>query len=587
MNQPSLRCTVLSDFNASNFGALLRHDPNGPSLEVLETPYGSVMQMLTDPTRFLPEEKIDVAFVWTRLEAISPAFGRLLQGEGTNSDAVLEEVDNFASLILKLRGKARFVLVPSWTLPPDRKNFSLISFNNPAGWDRLLLRANLRLADVLEGQSGLCLLNAQNWIARVGKAAYNSKLWYLSKIPFSNALSKEAMSETKSALAGLLGRSRKILVLDLDDTLWGGIVGDDGWQNLSLGGHDAIGEAFVDFQRELKALSRRGVLLAIVSKNDEAIALEAIDKHPEMLLRREDFVAWRINWNDKAANLEELVRSVNLGLDSAVFIDDNPSERARVRETLPEVLVPDWPEDKTQYVTVLRELSCFNAISVTEEDRSRTSSYATERQRQGSLDAAGSMDEWLQTLGLVVEVAELSSLNLPRAAQLLNKTNQMNLQTRRMSEEEFAAWSEEPDCKVWTFRVRDRFGDYGLTGLASLKVAGHEAFVADFLLSCRVFGKNVEDAIFATLVSEARFMGATALTAIYVPTPKNNPCLQFLERSGLRHSANGLMFSWNTDDEFEMPGHIRLGRISTEPAGHWGVEGLNRIKSRNIVSSKQ
>ena len=165
------------------------------------------------------------------------------------------------------------MLVPSWTLPPDRGNFSLFGFNDPAGWDRVLLRANLRLAEALAGQSGFCLLNAQNWIARVGKAAYNSKLWYLSKTPFSNALFKEAVSEIKSRWRGLLGRSRKILVMDLDDTLWGGIIGDDGWQNLSLGGHDAIGEAFVDFQRELKALSRRGVLLAIVSKNDEAICL--------------------------------------------------------------------------------------------------------------------------------------------------------------------------------------------------------------------------------------------------------------------------------------------------------------------------
>ena len=553
-----LRCKVLSDFNASNFGALLQNDPANPSIEMLESPFGAAMQMLADPAVFSPEEKLDVAIVWTRLEAVSPAFGRLLQGESTSSEAVLEEVDNFASLLVRLRGTARFVLVPSWTLSPDRGNFSLLGFNDPSGWDQVLARANLRLAEALARQSGFCLLNAQNWIARVGKAAYNSKLWYLSKTPFSNALLKEAVTETKSALAALLGHCKKILVLDLDDTLWGGIVGDDGWQNLSLGGHDAIGEAFADFQRELKALSRRGVLLAIVSKNDEAIALEAIDKHPEMIVRREDFVAWRINWNDKAANLEELVRSVNLGLDSAVFIDDNPSERARVRETLPEVLVPDWPEDKMQYVTALRALNCFNALSVTEEDRSRTRSYAAEQERQGSLNSVGSLDEWLQTLGLVVEVEELSSLNLPRAAQLLNKTNQMNLQTRRMSEEEFAAWSQESGCKVWTFRVRDRFGDYGLTGLASLKLNGGHAHIADFLLSCRVFGKKVEDAIFATLTSEARAMGATSLTATYRPTAKNNPCLQFLERSGFHRGNDTATFYWNTNDEFKVPGHIHL-----------------------------
>jgi FkbH-like protein len=558
MTQPLLRCTVLSDFNVSNFGALLQHDPANPSMEMLESPYGAVLQVLADPARFLPATKLDVAIIWTKLETVSPAFGRLLHGESSSAEAVLEEVDNFASSLLRLRGIARFVLLPTWTLPPDRGNFSLFGFNDPAGWDRVLLRANLRLAEALAGESGFCLLNAQNWVARVGKAAYNSKLWYLSKTPFSNALFKEAVSETKSALAGLLGRSRKILVLDLDDTLWGGIVGDDGWQNLSLGGHDAIGEAFVDFQKELKALSYRGVLLAIVSKNDEAIALEAIERHPEMILHREDFVAWRINWNDKAANLEELMRSVNLGLDSAVFIDDNPSERARVRETLPQVFVPDWPEDKTQYVTALHALNCFNGISVTEEDRSRTSSYVAERERQSNLGAVGSLDDWLQKLGLVVEVEELSLLNLPRAVQLLNKTNQMNLQTRRMSEEEFAGWSREPGCKVWTFRVSDRFGDYGLTGLASLKLVVDHAHIADFLLSCRVFGKKVEDAIFATLVSEARGMGATSLTATYLPTAKNNPCLEFLERSGFHRGNHSATYCWNPNDEFKAPGHIHL-----------------------------
>jgi FkbH-like protein len=560
MRSSRLSCILLSDFNTSNFGSLLRNDPTDPRIELLDSPYGAVVQVLAEPDRFLTHGKADVAIVWTRLEAVSPAFERLVRGESVSSDAVIEDVDQFASLILKLRGKVSSVLVPSWTLPPDRRNFSLFGFNDPAGWDRVLLQANVRLAIALAGKSGFCLLNAQNWIGRVGKAAYNPKLWYLSKTPFSNALFREAVADTKSVLAGLLGHSKKILVLDLDDTLWGGITGDDGWQNLSLGGHDGIGEAFVDFQKELKALARRGVLLAIVSKNNEAIALEAIDKHPEMVLRREDFAGWRINWEDKAANLAKLVSNLNLGLDAAVFIDDNPSERARVRETLPEVFVPDWPDDKTLYASSLRALNCFNAPSVSQEDRSRTSSYVAERERQATLATVSSLDTWLETLDLMVEVEELSTDNLPRAVQLLNKTNQMNLQTRRMSEEEFAAWSQESGCKVWTFRVKDRFGDYGLAGLASLTVAANEGRIADFLLSCRVFGKKVEDAIFAILVSEARAIGTTVLTATYRPTAKNKPCLEFLERSGFHRDNEGATFSWNTAAEFNAPDHIRLVR---------------------------
>jgi len=565
MRSPRLNCILLSDCNTSNFRALLRNDPTDPAIDLLELPYGAVMQVLAEPDSFLTSQKPHVAILWTRLEAVSPTFERLLKGGNVRIDDVFNEVDQFASLILKLRGTASFVLVPSWTLPSDRGSFSLFGFNDPAGWDRVLLQANLRLTEALSGQSGFCVLNAQNWLARVGKAAYSSKLWYLSKTPFSNALFKEAVSEIKSSLAGLLGQSKKIVVLDLDDTLWGGIVGDDGWQNLSLGGHDAIGEAFVDFQSELKALSRRGVLLAIVSKNDEAVALEAIDKHPEMVLRREDFVGWKINWEDKASNLAKLIIDLNLGLDAVVFIDDNPSERARVRETLPEVTVPEWPDDKTLYATALRALSYFNAPRINEEDRSRTNSYVIDRKRQANLVAVSSLDAWLETLSLLVEVEELSTLNLQRAAQLLNKTNQMNLQTRRIPEEEFLAWSKQSGCKVWTFRVSDRFGDYGLTGLASLEVVGDHAYIKDFLLSCRVFGKKVEDAILAMLVSEARTMGATLLTATYCPTTKNKPCLDFLERSGFHCSNDGATFSWNTADEFKAPSYIQLiPRIAAE-----------------------
>src|SRR4051794_35018067 len=249
MRSSRLSCILLSDFNTSNFGALLRHDPTDPGIELLASPYGVVMQVLAEPDRFVAHEKADVAIVWTRLEAVSPAFERLVRGESVSSDAVIEDVDQFASLILKLRGKVSSVLVPSWTLPPDRRNFSLFGFNDPAGWDRVLLQANVRLAIALAGKSGFCLLNAQNWIGRVGKAAYNPKLWYLSKTPFSNALFREAVADPKSVLAGLLGHSKKILVVDLDDTLWGGIIGDDGWQNPSLRGPDGNGQGFVALPR--------------------------------------------------------------------------------------------------------------------------------------------------------------------------------------------------------------------------------------------------------------------------------------------------------------------------------------------------
>ena len=205
------------------------------------------------------------------------------------------------------------------------------------------MQINLRLLESLAGAPAIHPLWAEKWIQLAGPTAFNHRLWYLGKIPFSNEVFKVAARDLKAALRGLNGQAKKVVILDLDDTLWGGIVGDAGWEGLILGGHDPAGEALVDFQRELKALTRRGILLAIVSKNEESIAMEAIAKHPEMVLKLSDFAGWRINWKDKAENIIDLMAELNLGLDSAVFIDDNPVESARVREALPKVCVPEWP----------------------------------------------------------------------------------------------------------------------------------------------------------------------------------------------------------------------------------------------------
>jgi FkbH-like protein len=244
------------------------------------------------------------------------------------------------------------------------------------------------------------------------------------------------------ALTDALG---KLLVLDLDGTLWGGTVGDDGWRNLRVGGHDPIGEAYRDFQAALLALSKRGALLGIVSKNDEHIALEALYSHPEMILRAECFAGWRINWEDKARNIVDLAEELNLGLDSGVFIDDNPVERDRIRHALPAVLVPEWPASPASYCLALAAMDCFDAPVVSVEDRHRTVMYMAERERKQSLEEAPGLEQWLAGLGLTMDVELLSETNLPRAVQLLNKTNQLNLSTRRLSAREFLAWAEHPD----------------------------------------------------------------------------------------------------------------------------------------------
>ena len=348
-----------------------------------------------------------------------------------------------------------------------------------------------------------------------------------------------------------------MIILDLDDILWGGIVGETGWQGITLGGHDPAGEALVDFQRALKALTRRGILLAIVSKNEESIAIEAIAKHPEMALKMDDFAGWRINWRDKAENIIDLMAELNLGLDSAVFIDDNPVERARVREALPQLFVPEWPLDKRLYTEALLSLDCFDSPSVTEEDRQRARMSAVDRERKESKPQLGDLEEWLATLKTTVRVEELNQANLPRAAQLLNKTNQMNLSTRRMSEADFHAWAREKNRRAWTFRVSDKFGDSGLTGILTIELNGSRARIIDFVLSCRVMGRKIEEAMLFVAIDCARSAGIQEVYANYCQTPKNKPCYAFFQQSGLP-CQGGNTFVWDATQPYPLHGAVRL-----------------------------
>jgi FkbH-like protein len=548
---------LISDFNADNLAALLNASSEAPALDVQVAPFGQVRQLVADGSASFWDPRPDFAVVWTRPESVLPSFGALLEYRQVPLDALLHEVDEYAASLAVLQERVRFALVPTWILPNARRGFGILDLRTGLGLGNTLLRLNLRLLEALEQIPNAYGLDAHQWVAAAGRQAFSPKLWYRGKIPFGLDVFKAAAREVRAGLLALTSAARKVLFLDLDDVLWGGIVGDLGWQSLVLGGHDPEGEALVDFQRALKALTNRGILLGIVSKNTEAVALEAIGSHPEMVLRREDFAGWRINWEDKAQNIVDLAAELNLGLQSVVFIDDSPFERDRIRVALPEVLVPDWPEDKLLYPQALLGLSCFDAPALSEEDRERTRLYATERERAALRLNAASLEEWLASLNLRVRVDRLDESSLTRATQLLNKTNQMNLTTRRLSESELLAWARAPGQCVWTIRVADRFGDAGLTGLLGLQVEDSGVRVVDFVLSCRVMGRKVEDTMAALAIRFARERGLADVVADYRATAKNAPCLEFWRRSGFE-LENASRFRWSAEREYPIPGVVAL-----------------------------
>lgn len=555
------RALLVADFNAATLAGYLANDGEQPLL-VPDVASAGTLGAVARGIDGQAERSAgyDVCVVWTRPEAVSASFAALMAtGDGVVAD-VLADVDDFAARVADLGRSIPRVLVATWQPPRLNSVFGALAMR-PGGMSHVVMQMNLRLAERLGSLPGVTCVDSAAWMP--AGDAHDARLWYAAKIPFKNEVFRRATREIKSLVRASLGESRKLLVLDLDDTLWGGLVGEVGWQALRLGGHDPVGEAHVDFQRTLAALSKRGILLAIASKNDERVALAAIEQHPEMVLRTHDFAAWRINWRDKAENIADLARDLNLGLNSIVFIDDSPAERARVREALPEVLVPEWPATPLLYVDHLLSLRCFETLAVTDEDRRRTELYAREKERTATRQGAESVEEWMRRLGVRVHAEELNERNATRAVQLLNKTNQMNLSTRRLGAGELTAWLRDGRRKLWTYRVHDRFGDAGLTGIASLDVQGRAAVLVDFILSCRVFGRGIERTMMHHVTQSAADLGAGELVVPFQPTEKNGPCLQFLRDSGLRQDSEHV-FGWALRAAYPLPVSIELVRAEPE-----------------------
>ncbi|MCF7855112.1 MAG: HAD-IIIC family phosphatase [Candidatus Pacebacteria bacterium] len=550
---------IISDFNAETLAHYLNNSTGMSTLTAECAPFGQVSRQLLALTQ-VPKDSVNnpgVVVLWTRPQGIITAFNEALNYARPTRDDVLKQVIQFAETIRQAKQPTSAVFIPAWTFPPHYRGYGLLNMQTGIGLRNLLHEMNLTLSRELASQKDIFLLDAERWVASQGDNAYDPRLWYMGKIPFSSGVFKTAADEIKAGLESLDGKTRKLIILDLDNTLWGGVVGDAGWNTLRLGGHDPIGEAYADFQSALKALTNQGVLLGIVSKNTEQIALEAFEKHPEMVLQLTDFAGWRINWNDKASEVANLVMELNLGLDAAVFIDDNPMERARVAESLPEVLVPEWPKDPLLYRQALEKLACFDKTSINPEDTKRTAMYAAERERKRARIEFLSLEQWLNTLAIEVQAEPVNHASFARMVQLFNKTNQMNLSTRRLTESELQDWLTDPNHCMWTFRVTDKFGDSGLTGIGSLFFEDNKAHIIDFILSCRVMGRDIEEAMLHVLTQHAADKGAKIVEAVYLKTAKNKPCLEFWQESEFNCKKNQT-FEWHLGNAYPLPRHIKL-----------------------------
>ncbi len=510
---------------------------HGVALELVTAPYDQVMQQALDPSSDINAAGPDAVLLavdhrWLGLDR--PAL------EEPGGERVAAALGRLRSVVEALRASCGAPAILQTIPVPPAALFGNYDRRVRGTVRSMCEEANSRVVELAE-QTGSYLLDVAALAERVGTDHWFDPVrWAAYKLPFA-AEAFGLYADMLGRLVGAIrGKARKCLVLDLDNTIWGGVIGDDGLGGIQLGQGDAKGESFLAVQRAAADLRDRGVMLAVCSKNDDAVARAAFREHPEMVLRETHISAFQANWLDKPSNLEAIAKALNIGLDALVLLDDNPAERAQVRAALPEVAVPELPQDPSLYASFLSAAGYFEAVSFSAEDRLRAESYAKDAQRAEVMAQSRDLGDYLASLEMQMRLSSFDANGRQRVAQLINKTNQFNLTTRRYTEPEIAAM--EADGAIFSLQARlsDRFGDLGMIGVVICRDLGQAASAWDidtWLMSCRVLGRKVEEAMLASVVAARAAAGAARLIGTYLPTAKNGMVADHYRKLGFAQTS--------------------------------------------------
>jgi FkbH-like protein len=529
------RVAVLGSYTTTYLARLLRlvSARRGIDLDVYECGFGLFRQELLDPASGLHAFAPDVVVL-----AVDARATALPECSDTPDDDVAAEVAQWRTLWSRADALGAATVQHTFVVPPEYA-LAHLDAELPGSRYRMLQQVNAQLADALPANAHV--VDCERLAARFGKDAWADPLWWdRAKLAVSLPATPVLARHTAAVIAGHLGLGRKCLVLDLDNTVWGGVIGEDGVAGLKLGG-DAAGDAYLAFQDRVLALKRRGVVLAACSKNDDHVAREPFERHPEMRLKHDDFAAFVANWQSKVDNIKQIAHDLSLGLDALVYVDDNPVERQEVRRFLPDVDVVAIPPQPSLYARALADYPWFETGSFTAEDAQRTTQYRARAQINALERTAESIDDFYRDLHMVAVIRPFDDADLPRVAQLVGKTNQFNLTSRRHDLGALQAMTRDENVVHLSLRLRDRFTDHGLVGVAIAHCDGDVLDVDTWLMSCRVIGRTAERAMLGALARAARARGCTALRGTYVPTAKNGlvrelyPSLGF----GLERDADG------------------------------------------------
>ena len=469
-------------------------------------------------------------------------------------DMKISEIENICDAFTK---NSNSNLVVTSLQIPNYSPYGIDDENITVSLKKVIYEINTKLFQYQKKLGKIFIYDFNEFVRKFGdNNIFDYKQFFSGDIKISTEYIPKFVSEFMGYVYAVTGITKKCIVLDLDNTLWGGIIGEDGFDNIKLG-DNPVGRSFVEFQKRLLALNQRGIILAINSKNNFDDAIEVIKKHPNMILRENNFACVKINWDNKVTNLHKIAEELNIGLDSMVFFDDEPINQEYVRESLPGVLVIDLPKDSSQYAQIITEMKEFDILKITEEDTKRSDMYLGQKKRKELENKVGDFNEFLKQMNIEVSVQKANSFSIPRISQLTLKTNQFNLTTKRYQEEEISKFSSSDDKIVECVQVNDKFGDNGITGTYIIEKKNNEEWIIDtFLLSCRIMGRGVEEMMMNQIIEKARLSGIKKIKGEFIPTAKNKPAENFYEDLGF--SKEDEFWVFNTDDTIKKPEHIKV-----------------------------
>lgn len=560
---PCMRAAILRTYTVEPLVPLLRAEAllYGLDLAVQVGGFNTYAQEARDPAGALYSSEPDMIWLATQTRDVLPELWNDSVELGSAAfDGLVDRTRcELLAFIEAIRSRSQTNLVLSTFDAPPFPRAGVLDSQRNVGQIEAFRTINREVVQICSAHPGVYAFDYDSAIARFGRLRwYDEAKWLSIRLPMSAEALPHFAAEFVRILLPLAGRTCKALVVDLDNTLWSGIIGEDGIGGIQLG-DDYPGNAFLEFQRAVLDLHRRGVILAICSKNNPEDVLEVLGKHSAMLLRTNHFAATRINWNSKAENLRSIATQLNIDSSALAFVDDDPRERGEVRALAPEVCVIDLPSDPAGYAAALREAPVFERLTISAEDKVRGSHYHAEQKRVALKAGALSLEDYYRSLSIRVTIGAVRAETLSRVAQLTQKTNQFNLTTKRYSEQKIVELSSREGWKVYTLSASDRLGDYGLVGVAISSQTGPICEIDSFMLSCRAMGRTIESAFLAHMALDCANRGARLLRGWLVPTAKNAPVRDFYtsHRFRLVREDNGrLLFEYDLSRMMESPGWI-------------------------------